>query len=42
MDMEGSGVSGAMVTGIAVGSILLTIIMLSICYAKKWCCFMVR
>ncbi len=42
VDMGESGVSGAMVTGISVGFILLTIIMLSICYAKKWCCFMVR
>ena len=40
-DMEESIFTGPLVTGISVGSILLIIIMLSICYAKKWCCFMV-
>ena len=40
-DMEESIFTGPLVTGISVGSILLIIIMLSICYAKKWFCFMV-
>ena len=40
-DMEESIFTGPLVTGVSVGSILIIIIMLSICYAKKWCCFMV-
>ena len=41
-DMEDSGVTGPMVTGIFMGFFFFSVISLSVCYAKKWCCFVVR